>query len=53
MANKDEDAAFYEIYKYLSGLAPFTGPYGASSANKTYSSTSPATPMSCRAKDRD
>jgi type IV pilus assembly protein PilY1 len=22
---KDEEAAFYEIYKYLSGLAPFTG----------------------------
>src|SRR5207302_1036498 len=26
MASKDEDAAFYEIYKYLSGLANFTGP---------------------------
>jgi type IV pilus assembly protein PilY1 len=23
--SKDEDAAFYEIYKYLSGLKPFTG----------------------------
>ena len=34
MANKDEDAAFYEVYKYLSGLAPFTGPYGASYANQ-------------------
>ena len=29
MASKDESAAFYEIYKYLSGMAPFTGPYGA------------------------
>src|SRR5882724_9240829 len=27
MANKDEDAGFYEVYKYLSGLAPFTGLY--------------------------
>jgi type IV pilus assembly protein PilY1 len=25
-ASKDEDAAFYEIYKYLSGLPAFTGP---------------------------
>lgn len=25
-ASKDEEAAFYEIYKYLSGLAPFSGP---------------------------
>jgi type IV pilus assembly protein PilY1 len=25
-ASKDEDAAFYEIYKYLSGLPTFTGP---------------------------
>ena len=32
MASKDESAGFYEIYKYLSGLAPFTGPYGASYA---------------------
>lgn len=27
MANKDEDAGFYEIYKYLSGLQPYTGLY--------------------------
>jgi type IV pilus assembly protein PilY1 len=27
MANKDEDAGFYEIYKYLSGLQPYTGVY--------------------------
>ena len=27
MASKDEDAAFYEIYKYLSGLTPYTGLY--------------------------
>ena len=27
MANKDEDAGFYEVYKYLSGLQPFTGIY--------------------------
>jgi type IV pilus assembly protein PilY1 len=33
-AAKDEDAAFYEIYKYLSGLAPFTGPYGISYAKQ-------------------
>lgn len=33
-ANKDEDAAFYEIYKYLSGLAPYTGLYGSSYANQ-------------------
>lgn len=32
--NKDEDAAFYEIYKYLSGLAPFTGPYGTTYAKQ-------------------
>jgi type IV pilus assembly protein PilY1 len=32
MASKDEDAAFYEIYKYLSGLPVFTGPYGSSYA---------------------
>ncbi|MDB6043187.1 MAG: hypothetical protein JWM63_1738 [Gammaproteobacteria bacterium] len=32
MASKDEDAAFYEIYKYLSGLPAFTGPYGSSYA---------------------
>ena len=31
-ASKDEDAAFYEIYKYLSGLAPYSGPYGSSYA---------------------
>ena len=34
MANKDEDAGFYEIYKYLSGLAPFTGLYGSSYSNQ-------------------
>jgi type IV pilus assembly protein PilY1 len=34
MANKDEDAGFYEIYKYLSGLAPFTGLYGSSYASQ-------------------
>jgi type IV pilus assembly protein PilY1 len=28
-ASKEEDAALYEIYKYLSGLAPFSGPYGS------------------------
>lgn len=27
MANKDESAGFYEIYKYLSGMQPYTGPY--------------------------
>jgi len=27
MSSKDESAGFYEIYKYLSGLAPFSGPY--------------------------
>ena len=27
MAHKDETAAFYEIYKYFSGLAPYTGAY--------------------------
>ena len=27
MANKDEDAAFYEIYKYLSSMQPYTGLY--------------------------
>ena len=32
MASKDEDAGFYEVYKYLSGLSPFTGPYGSSYA---------------------
>jgi len=34
MANKDEDAGFYEIYKYLSGLTPYTGPYGSSYASQ-------------------
>src|SRR5262249_53160698 len=34
MAEKDEDAGFYEIYKYLSGLAPYTGLYGSSYANQ-------------------
>jgi type IV pilus assembly protein PilY1 len=34
MANKDEDAGFYEIYKYLSGLAPYTGLYGSSYASQ-------------------
>ena len=33
-SNKDEGAAFYEMYKYLSGLDPYTGPYGASYANQ-------------------
>jgi type IV pilus assembly protein PilY1 len=33
MANKDESAGFYEIYKYLSGLAPFTGPYDPSGSS--------------------
>src|SRR5437660_5787311 len=32
MSSKDEDGGFYEVYKYLSGLAPFTGPYGSSYA---------------------
>lgn len=27
MASKEEDAALYEVYKYLSGLTPFSGPY--------------------------
>src|SRR5579885_2172855 len=27
MSNKDETAAFYELYKYFSGLQPFTGVY--------------------------
>ncbi len=31
-SSKDEGGAFYEIYKYLSGLAPYTGPYGSSYA---------------------
>jgi len=31
MANKDEDAGFYEVYKYLSGLDTFTGPYSQNS----------------------
>ena len=31
MSSKDEDAGFYEIYKYLSGLAPFTGLYSQNS----------------------
>lgn len=26
MSHKDESAAFYEIYKYLAGLTPYTGP---------------------------
>jgi len=29
-SSKDEGAAFYEIYKYLSGLAPYTGTFSAS-----------------------
>jgi len=32
MASKDESAGFYEIYKYLSGMPPFTGPYGSNYA---------------------
>lgn len=32
--SKEEDAAFYEIYKYLSGLAPYTGPFGSSYAKQ-------------------
>jgi type IV pilus assembly protein PilY1 len=34
--NKDESASFYEIYKYLSGLAPFAGPYGSLGAQNIY-----------------
>jgi len=30
-SSKDEGAAFYEIYKYLSGLAPYTGTFSSSS----------------------
>lgn len=33
-SHKDESAGFYEIYKYLSGLAPFAGLYGSSYANQ-------------------
>lgn len=33
-ASKEEAAAFYEIYKYLSGLAPYTGPFGSSYAKQ-------------------
>jgi hypothetical protein len=33
---KDESAAFYEIYKYLSGLTPFTGLYNSSGAQSIY-----------------
>jgi len=34
MSHKDESAGFYEIYKYLSGLPPFAGLYGASYASQ-------------------
>jgi type IV pilus assembly protein PilY1 len=30
-SSKDEGGAFYEIYKYLSGLAPYTGTFSSSS----------------------
>jgi Tfp pilus tip-associated adhesin PilY1 len=33
---KDESAAFYEIYKYLSGLTPFTGLYNSTGAQSIY-----------------
>jgi len=33
-SSKDEGAAFYEIYKYLSGLAPYTGFFGGSFAKQ-------------------
>jgi type IV pilus assembly protein PilY1 len=33
-SSKDEGGAFYEIYKYLSGLAPYTGPFGSSYAKQ-------------------
>lgn len=31
-SSKDEGGAFYEVYKYLSGLAPYTGLFGGSYA---------------------
>ncbi|HXI58411.1 MAG TPA: hypothetical protein VNO55_20230, partial [Polyangia bacterium] len=46
MANKDEDAAFYEIYKYLSGFAPYTGLYGSSYANQNVFVDVPGNPQS-------
>ncbi len=33
---KDESAAFYEIYKYLSGYAPFTGLYNSPGAQSIF-----------------
>ena len=49
MANKDEDAGFYEIYKYLSGLAPFTGLYGSSYAGQNVFVDVPQNPQSLSA----
>jgi type IV pilus assembly protein PilY1 len=50
MANKDEAAGFYEIYKYLSGLAPFTGLYGSSYANQNVFVDVPGNPQSLSGK---
>jgi type IV pilus assembly protein PilY1 len=52
MANKDEDAAFYEIYKYLSGLAPYTGFYGSSYANQNVFVDVPNNPQSLSGRDQ-
>jgi len=46
MANKDEAAGFYEIYKYLSGLAPYTGLYGSSYASQNVFVDVPNNPQS-------
>jgi hypothetical protein len=50
MANKDESAGFYEIYKYLSGLAPFSGPYGSSFASQNVFVDVPQNPQSLSGK---
>ena len=44
--NKDESAGFYEIYKYLSGLTPFSGPYGSSFSNQNVFVDVPQNPQS-------
>ena len=48
--SKDESAGFYEIYKYLSGLAPFSGPYGSSYANQNVFVDVPQNPQSLSGK---
>jgi len=50
MANKDEAAGFYEIYKYISGLAPYTGLYGSSYANQNVFVDVPGNPQSLSGK---